>query len=379
MVKLIINWRRNMLAVMLLLLFITSLGSQNKHLCLGWQVEHQRLSSSGLLIIRRSVTVPVRHFCLNYAFQWLRIKFVKDSLILLAYKFLFVIGIVWMKIFRKIISKMINDRIGDFHFELNGTVSVEKDTFVIKAGVMISQVPDRDSIYENDFVLINSEQAVEKLILSPYAMKTDEIKPAVATFKSDSWEQPNTLLYDKSVREEMKKFYTTLSEKDRRRYAGIESRKLGYGGIISIACLSECDKKTVTEGIRDLKDLSFDIVYDKRIRKTGGGRKPYHVIHPGIDNKFLDVIKDNIAGDPMKGGLWTNLSYEKIAQKLNERHGVKVSTKVVRQLKKKHKFGRRKAQKRATMKQIKNRNAQFENIARIKAEYQKTCVIQDSR
>jgi hypothetical protein len=36
--------------------------------------------------------------------------------------------------------------------------------------------------------------------------------------------------YDPSTEQVMKRFYTTLSEKDRRRYAGIEALKLGHGG-----------------------------------------------------------------------------------------------------------------------------------------------------
>ena len=33
----------------------------------------------------------------------------------------------------------------------------------------------------------------------------------------------------------MRKYYSTLSEKDRRRYAAIEAKKLGHGGITYIA------------------------------------------------------------------------------------------------------------------------------------------------
>ena len=35
--------------------------------------------------------------------------------------------------------------------------------------------------------------------------------------------------YSHEIEQEMKKYYATLSEKDRRRYAAIEALKLGYG------------------------------------------------------------------------------------------------------------------------------------------------------
>ena len=39
------------------------------------------------------------------------------------------------------------------------------------------------------------------------------------------------MFYSNSIESEMKKFYKSLSEKDKRRYAAIEAHKLGWGGI----------------------------------------------------------------------------------------------------------------------------------------------------
>jgi hypothetical protein len=49
----------------------------------------------------------------------------------------------------------------------------------------------------------------------------------------------------------MKKLYSSLSEKDRRRYAAVEAKKLGYGGISYICSLFLCDDKTVKKGMRE--------------------------------------------------------------------------------------------------------------------------------
>jgi len=37
--------------------------------------------------------------------------------------------------------------------------------------------------------------------------------------------------YRAAIEAQMQRYYPSLSEKDRRRYAGIEAAKLGYGGI----------------------------------------------------------------------------------------------------------------------------------------------------
>lgn len=84
-----------------------------------------------------------------------------------------------------------------------------------------------------------------------------------------------TIPYDTSIEQEMKKFYGTLSEKDKRHYAAIEALKLGYGGIIYISEVLGCDRKTITTGIKELKELPDNLQRDKRIRKPGAGRKTY--------------------------------------------------------------------------------------------------------
>ena len=109
----------------------------------------------------------------------------------------------------------------------------------------------------------------------------------------------------------------------------------------------------------------------KRDRKLGGGRKQYDEIHSDIDAKFLDVIKKYTAGDPMdETVVWTDLRPRQIAELLEEKHKIKVSKMVIRKLLKKHNYRRRKAQKRKTMREVPDRNEQFENISRLIIEYE---------
>ena len=154
--------------------------------------------------------------------------------------------------------------------------------------------------------------------------------------------------YPESSEKVMRKFYGTLSEKDRRRYAAVEAAKLGHGGITYVAKVLGCAQSTIAIGIEELAELPEGSGYDARIRRQGGGRKPYGENHPGIDEAFLDVLEDNTAGDPMQEKvLWTNLTQREIADRLQEQHGIQVSETVVEQLLKKHDFTRRKAQKKS--------------------------------
>ena len=180
----------------------------------------------------------------------------------------------------------------------------------------------------------------------------------------------NMKAYSPKIEKQMKKFFRTLSEKDKRRYAAVEALKLGHGGIEYIAKLLGMNPNTISRAIKELENLPSNPDYDERIRRPGGGRKQYDEKTPNLNEKFLDVLKNNTAGDPMNEDIkWTNLNHQQIADQLEEKHGVVVSRKVIRRLLKKHDFRRRKAKKSKTMKNVENRNEQFENIAKLKSEY----------
>jgi len=76
-------------------------------------------------------------------------------------------------------------------------------------------------------------------------------------------------VYDKDIELKMRRLFATLSEKDRRRYAGIEAAKLGHGGIEYVSALFEMDPKTVRRGLTEL-ELNDDAA-PSRIRKKRSG------------------------------------------------------------------------------------------------------------
>jgi hypothetical protein len=73
--------------------------------------------------------------------------------------------------------------------------------------------------------------------------------------------------YPVDVETKMKRLFSWLSEKDRRRYAAVEAAKLGHGGVEYIARLLACDPKTIRQGLKEL-DEPEDLAAG-RIRKKG--------------------------------------------------------------------------------------------------------------
>lgn len=83
--------------------------------------------------------------------------------------------------------------------------------------------------------------------------------------------------YPLIVEQQMQRFYHSLNERDRRRYAAVEALKLCHGGIEYIAGTFACDQKTIAKGI---KKLATEEEWDmSRQRKKGAGAKRKRQIH----------------------------------------------------------------------------------------------------
>jgi hypothetical protein len=174
--------------------------------------------------------------------------------------------------------------------------------------------------------------------------------------------------YSPETEAQMRNFYGSLPEKDRRRYAAVEAAKLGYGGITYICRVLQCDMDRVRRGIEELKQLLPE--QEKRIRKPGGGRKSVLSAAVGLDDAFFAVLKDHTAGLPVDGAVKrTNLKRGEIADGLKE-HGFTVSVAAVDQLPERHNFRPRQAfRAEAGRKNIPDRDEQSENIERLREEY----------
>jgi len=173
--------------------------------------------------------------------------------------------------------------------------------------------------------------------------------------------------YPSGIEKFIKETYSKLSEKDRRSYAAVEALKLPRGGKSYVAELLGCSRNTISKGISDLNNP--DLVLKDRIRGKGAGRRSAIETIENIDEVFLKVIDDYIAGDPMNGEIrWTNLSHKKIAERMKTA-GINISVTVVKKLLKKHGFAKRKALKNKAIGSSKNRNEQFEKIAQLKDQY----------
>lgn len=135
-------------------------------------------------------------------------------------------------------------------------------------------------------------------------------------------------LYDEAITNSMIRLYESLSEKDRRRYAAVEAKKIGHGGITSISTLLGCDQKTIRRGLNELDDP--DKMKRAGVRVSGGGPKSKIDSIEGIDEVFLEVLRLNTAGEPMKEKVkWIHLTRAQIIKGMGKK-GIKVSKNIVK-------------------------------------------------
>jgi len=175
--------------------------------------------------------------------------------------------------------------------------------------------------------------------------------------------------YSEEIENQMKSFFDSLNEKDRRRYAAIEAMKLGHGGQKYISSVLGCHFQTIMAGIDELKNGTE--TPEDSIRKPGGGKKKIIDTVENIDEVFFEILKNHTAGSPMDEKIkWTNLNRKEISNAFKSK-GMNITPHVVKQLLKKHGFVERKMQKAVTMKDCKDRNEQFERINELKEEYSK--------
>lgn len=78
--------------------------------------------------------------------------------------------------------------------------------------------------------------------------------------------------YEPALAQQLKAFYETLSEKDRRRFVAVEATRLGHGGLTYVAQMFDCSERTIERGMLELAELPHDPAAG-RVRRPGGGRK----------------------------------------------------------------------------------------------------------
>lgn len=167
------------------------------------------------------------------------------------------------------------------------------------------------------------------------------------------------------IREKFVDLAGELDERGRRRWAAIEARSLGRGGIAAVAEATGISDRTIRTGLAEL--TSGETLPPGRQRRPGAGRKSVQIEQPGLIEALDKMISPTTRGDPSNPLRWTCKSTRVLAKELQVQ-GYRVSASTVRGLLNDLGYSLQANRKTREGKQHPDRDAQFEHInSRVRA------------
>lgn len=160
-------------------------------------------------------------------------------------------------------------------------------------------------------------------------------------------------------------YMSTLNERDRRWFLATKATNLKAQGFSyrKVSKIMGTSTHTLRNGRQEL--LSGDGPGKGRIRRTGAGRRSVLPQHPEWTQAVVQIIEPHTAGLPQdENVVWISLSVTQIMRELSAR-GYGISRYFVRQILDSLGLRERSFYKDLPMKDVKDRNEQFEQIASI--------------
>lgn len=161
-------------------------------------------------------------------------------------------------------------------------------------------------------------------------------------------------------------FMASLNERDRRHFIATKAEQLKANGISyrKISKIMGISTHTIRKSIKELQ--SGPVLPSSRIRREGGGRKREVPQHPEWTKAVLEIIEPHTAGLPQNESVvWISLSIKQIIDELESR-GHDISRYLVKQILGSLQLRERSFYKELPMKEVKDRNEQFEQIASVR-------------
>ena len=163
-------------------------------------------------------------------------------------------------------------------------------------------------------------------------------------------------------------YMSRLNERDRRRFLATKAANLKAQGFSyrKVSKIMGTSTHTLQNGRREL--LSGEGPGEGRVRRAGAGRKSVLPRHPEWTQAVVQVIEPHTAGLPQdEDVVWISLSVRQIISELSAA-GYDLSRYFVRQILDSLGLRERSFYKDLPMKEVKNRDEQFQRIASIREE-----------
>jgi hypothetical protein len=121
---------------------------------------------------------------------------------------------------------------------------------------------------------------------------------------------------EEAIGERFRALAPELDERRRRLWAAAEARSLPRGGVTAVARATGISPTTIYKGLREL--ASGETLEPRRVRRTGGGRKPLVEKDPTLLEDLERLVDGDSRGDPESPLRWTAKSVRRLTDGLRE-------------------------------------------------------------
>lgn len=118
-----------------------------------------------------------------------------------------------------------------------------------------------------------------------------------------------------ALRDKYEALAPALNERSRRRWAAVEARSLGHGGIARVERATGISRSTIVRGLKELEEGGEELEPD-RVRRPGGGRKRLEDKDPTLLTDLDSLVEPTSAGAPDSPLRWTSKSLRKLTAEL---------------------------------------------------------------
>jgi hypothetical protein len=119
---------------------------------------------------------------------------------------------------------------------------------------------------------------------------------------------------ERAARKRYREMAPVLNEQSRRRFAAMEARALGRGGVSLMARISGLARSTIYQGLSDIRERVSAPV--GRVRQEGGGRKQKTIVDQTLVADLRAMLESVTRGDPMQPLLWSSRSLRNLTGEL---------------------------------------------------------------
>src|ERR1700756_5945135 len=121
---------------------------------------------------------------------------------------------------------------------------------------------------------------------------------------------------ERAARKRYREMAPVLDEQGRRRFAAMEAKALGRGGVSLMSKITGLARRTIYRGISDLRNKWTP--GPGRVRAPGAGRKKKTSKDPTLLADLRSLVEPVTRGDPTARLLYTSRSVRKLTKELNQ-------------------------------------------------------------